>query len=560
MSKFLKAVVFAMCLVLLTGLVTGCGNSANTGETTAAGTSAAAGTNAVTAPASASENAQTGGVALPIVKDKLTLTCFYRMDGHQLTHFKDMNENITYQELEKRTNIHINYIHPAAGQDLQQLNLLIASKQMPDIIQYNLFKFYPGGPSKAIEDGVIIKLNDLIDKYAPNYSKILQDPAEKRQAALDDGTLCHFPCISRLDLTFGPIIRQDWLDKLGLQAPRTIDELHDVLKAFKESDPNGNGKKDEIPMVAWSDSSSSDLVNLFAPYGVLSDFYKDGNTVKFGPIEPAYRDALVTMNKWYREGLLDPEFALTDDKSADQKFTSDKAGFTYSYVGLSVAKYNPIMKAKNPGYNLVAIPNFIGPAGKQYTAYNTALEDISGTGKYISTNNKYQEETARWLDYHYGEEGIRLLNWGIEGETFTMANGEPEYTELITKNPEGLAMDEAAIKYTLAESWESFVRDPLPGNKYFNNMPGISEAIATLKTSDASLVMPSTISPKTEEAQQLASIINEVNTYKSEMFTKFVMGTEPLDNFDNYVDTIKKMNIDAAIAIKQAALDRYNKR
>jgi putative aldouronate transport system substrate-binding protein len=123
--------------------------------------------------------------------------------------------------------------------------LLVASGKYPDVIEFDWLHSCAGGPSKAIKDGVIVRLNDLIDKYASNYTKVLSDhPEWRRQVVTDEGDIYAFP-FRRSDpvlLTFtGPVIRQDWLDKVSLKVPTTLDDWHTMLNAFKAVSVTGQG-------------------------------------------------------------------------------------------------------------------------------------------------------------------------------------------------------------------------------------------------------------------------------------------------------------------------------
>lgn len=154
-----------------------------------------------------------------------------------------------YKELEKTTGVKVEFQHPPleVPQAQEQFNLMIATNELPDVIEASWGTTsgavirYPGGPEKAILDKKIIKLNDLIDKYAPNLTKLLAaHPDWKKQISTDEGSIYAFPFLrgdDKVRVFFGPSIRQDWLDKLGLKMPTTIDEWYTVLKAFKEKDP-----------------------------------------------------------------------------------------------------------------------------------------------------------------------------------------------------------------------------------------------------------------------------------------------------------------------------------
>lgn len=464
--------------------------------------------------------------------------------------------------MERRTGIHIKFLHPPMGQENEQFNLMMASNDLPDMIYYG-WQGIPGGPAKAINDGSIIKLNDLIDKYAPNLKKILEEnPDVRKQVELDDGTLYMFPFIRTdgaiMNSNYGPQLRKDWLDKLGLQVPKTIEDWHNVLVVFRDKDPNGNGKRDEVP---FTGTGISTLGNFAAAWGILNGFYMDNGKVNYGPMQPAYRDFLKTMAQWYKEKLIDQDIATTDGKAFDYKVTNNLAGSYFGLIIGNMGRYLNLMKPKQPNFDLVGAPWPIGPAGKQYTTTDLNRKSAYGEGVAISSKNKHVKETVQWLDYGYSEEGHMLLNFGIEGQSYKMVNGYPKYTDIIFKNPNGLSQDQALAQWAPAPVNAAFNQD----KRYFEQMLTYQQqkdaAFNTWLNADPSLCIPP-ITPTQEESQRLASIMNQINTYQQEMMAKFIMGKEPINDstWNKYVNTIKGMGIDEAIKIENAALERYNKR
>src|SRR5215831_3059914 len=156
------------------------------------------------------------------------------LNGNVAATLKSYNDMLCYQETEKKTGVHIDFQHisDAGAQNTEQFNLLVASGQYTDMIEWDWLNA-AGGPSKYIKDNVIIKLNDLVDKNAPNLKKILDaNPAWRKEVVTDDGTLYCFPFLRgdiALKVFQGPIVRKDWLDKLGVSMPSTVDEWHDML-------------------------------------------------------------------------------------------------------------------------------------------------------------------------------------------------------------------------------------------------------------------------------------------------------------------------------------------
>src|SRR5258708_25034090 len=187
----------------------------------------AAPTGATPAGKSAAQ-AATEALTLPIVSQPLTLTYWAPMSTNVAASMKSFGQMGCSVELEKRTRVQLEFQHPPLQQEQDQFNLLVASGKYPDVVEFDWLHSYAGGPSKAIKDGVIIRLNDPIDRYAPNFKTVLtQHPEWRRQMVTDEGDIYCFPFI-RSDpilLTFiGPVIRADWLDRRSVTGPTTIDE------------------------------------------------------------------------------------------------------------------------------------------------------------------------------------------------------------------------------------------------------------------------------------------------------------------------------------------------
>ncbi|WP_314589094.1 extracellular solute-binding protein [Paenibacillus terrigena] len=466
-----------------------------------------------------------------------------------------------YKELENITGVKVNFEHPPtdAAQAKEQFNLMMVSEKLPDVIETSWIG-YPGGPEKAIQDNKIIKLNDLIDQYAPNLKKLLNEhPDWKKQVTTDDGNMYMFPFFrggDKVRVFYGPSIRKDWLDKLGLAVPTTIDEWYEVLTAFKDKDPNGNGKADEIPLYLTLDDVATDAPFLGA-WGINYGFYQDGGQVKYGPTQPEYKDFLTTMNKWYQEGLIDKDFAAPNGKLFDAKMTGNQMGAAPVYNGGGIGKYANLMKDKDPKFNLVATEY---PVLKKGDKQMWGQKDFAtnGIGAAISTSNKNPIETVKWLDYAYGEKGDLLFNYGKEGEAYSMVNGVPTFLPEVLNPPSGVSLQQSFAKHNRSTWSAPFVLSENFQMQYLA-LDNQKEALAIWSKPTGERKMP-LVTPTNDESSQFASLMTDINTYKDEMFLKFIMGAEPLDNFDKYVKKIQTMGIEDALKIQQAALERFNKR
>ncbi len=369
------------------------------------------------------------------------------------------------------------------------------------------------------------------------------------------------------------MMRQDWLDNVGMEAPTTIDEWYEVLVAFKEGDPNGNGEQDELPF----DAGSAGHLLFMPAFGIQNGVYVDPVTGKvgYGQYTQAYKAYLEVMNKWYSEGLLCNVFADETGApaaSADPNLYADLAG---SWKGLSNywEQRLPQVLEKNPNADFVAVqwPLCVDGSGAFYAdRYGMGYGDRYSA--VISVDCQDVEAAARLIDQMYTEEGTNCTTWGtLEGDpinpdwthghgTYTIdENGvkhETEWANLMTENFYDGAF---ANKYRYAMSHVSFPRwgaaDYLAATR---EQRYVDSAMMWAQASNA-LEFPNAIVLSTD-AQRAVADIDNIGTYINEMTYRFITGQEPLTNFDVYMDTLQKMGMDELIALYQAAYDDFMSR
>lgn len=551
MKKLKLSWVYLLISLLIVGMLSACsgsgsGNSGENGNASSPDAGAGGG------------NAEAAEITYPLQTDK-TLTYWSELNGNALSVKATFQEVPFFQEWQKRTGVKLDFIQPPSNQVQETLNVLLASGDLPDMIEYSWGNF-PGGPEKAINDGYILKLNDVIDKYAPNLKKFLQDhPDIDKQVKTDSGSYYVFPFIRGDDLlrTYqGPIVRKDWLDALGLPVPETIDDWHAMLTAFKEK----NGAAAPLTFLGSPNALFGlDGGAFVGAFGVIKNFYIDDGKVKYGPIEPGYKEFLTTFAQWYKEGLIDKNIATVDTKTMDSNMTSGRSGATVWNAGAGIGTWTPLLKAKDDKAALVPAPYPVLNKGEtpKFGQKDFSYVPVGTTA--ISATSKNAELAAKMLDYGYSEEGHNFFNFGSEGVSYTLQDGKPIYNDTIMHNPDGLSPAQALAMYTRSSYQGPFVQDKSYIEQYLT-MPEQQEAIKIWSATDAEKHRIPPVSPTPEESTELASIMNEVNTLVDEMSLKIILGAEPVDSFDKYVEKIKGLNIDRAIEIQQNALDRYNKR
>lgn len=494
-------------------------------------------------------------MGMPIVQDKINLKM---IAGKAPTTAPNWNETMLWQEYEKMTNVHVDWEMVPTENLAEKRNIMLAGGDYPDAF------FTASIPSPDLlkygSQGVFVKLNDLIDKYAPNLKAILDKYPEVRKGlTMPDGNIYSFPMV--LDPEFTSVlaggkmwIRKEWLDKLNLAEPQTTEDFYQMLKAFKEKDPNGNGQADEIPYE--SVGIGNIILYLKGAWGLGNRGARHGNVdvdpqsgkLRFIPTDPNYKELLQYVNKLYSEKLIAEDVFTIQ---ANQYYATGAKGL---YGATTTTSPYTLMNQK--GY--VGASALKGPKGDQiYTAIGSSL---AAPGAFVITDrNKHPEATVRWLDYLYGDEGSKLFFMGFEGKSYEKTpSGELQYTKEITENPNGLTFEQALVKYVV---WPGGGYPNIVRQKFFKGAESQPEAVEAAQR--FAKYIPKELWPAfsytAEENQKMAALTADINSYVDEMTAKFVSGKASFAEWDNYVATLKKMRLDEYMQIYQAAYDRYKK-
>lgn len=488
--------------------------------------------------------------------DKLT----YWAGNSASKYVTSYDDAIAIQKIQENLGVDIEFIHPSSSRWEEQFNIMIASGEYTDIIYLPNWAGYNGGLSAAYNDKVIIDLTPYYESgKMPNYRKIVDsNPGLINELKTVEGKMFTMGVIREnadMNASLGPQIRKDWLDKLNIAEPDTIKDWYNMLVAFKTQDPNGNGEADEIPL---GDMSGQLYRHFVYAFGGSGTFYadKDGK-IHYGPVEPAYKEFITEMNKWYNEGLIDPEFAAIAMANLNAKVTTNKVGAYVGYTGSNMSSYLTAMK-NDPEFDLIGARWPRADANStRYVARDITTLATETNGCAVSTVCKDPEAAIKVLDYFYGEEGTELLNWGVEGETFTKENGEYKFTDYVMNNPEGIPPADVLGKYAWPGTGvpnKYWLSDAYAQLQYL--FPQQIEAIDKWVEGDTSLVSAH-FKFNAEENERRSEIQTDTDAYRDEMITKMVIGKEPLSKFDEYVETINKYGLEELIKIYQSGYDRY---
>lgn len=488
------------------------------------------------------------------IKTDQKLTYWVNQNTVLSTYFDNLGKTAFAEELKKKTGVEVEYIHPAAGQGTTSLSLLIASGQMPDIVEYQWSTYNNGGASKSLKEQIILPLGDLIEKNAPNLKKYLsENPDVNKMVQTADGEYYVFPFIrgdERLLVSTGTMIRNDWLDELGMDMPKSVDELELVLKAFKE-------KKGADKPLSFNPYSMDIFFGNFSAAGA---FYLENDKVAYGPLTKNYENAIRTMHKWYNEGLLDPNFVSVDNAALDTNILTGKTGVTVATGGNGLGTWLDNKAKSGEKFDMQGMPFTSLKTSEKNTYYNVESKYPGSNSVAITTSCKNPALAARYLDYGYSEEGSILYNFGIEGESFNVKDGKYVYSDKVYNNPDGMTVAQAMGNYFRASVGGPFVQQRDYIDQYYFRPQQQKTLDAWLSGYDdvKNNILPP-VAMTEEESVEYASIMNEVKKYVSVSRTSFINGTTSLDEYGNFIKELKNLRIDRAIEIQQAAYDRYKK-
>ncbi|WP_062110147.1 extracellular solute-binding protein [Bacillus niameyensis] len=486
----------------------------------------------------------------PIVEKKITLKMFTSKSGTNTN--VDWNDLLVWNTYEDMTNVKIDWIEQVSMDNLdEKRNLALSTGSLPDV-------FYASSVSnldlyKYGQQGMFVELNDLIDQYAPNLKKLMDnDPNIKRGMVFPDGKIYSMPGVRDpefLSIRLGarPWINQNYLDELGIEAPETTEDFYQFLKAVKDQD-FGHGK-----IIPYGGVNINDLFGwLRGAFGLgttggtgLVDKSPNGEGLRFMPTSDAYKEMLTYVHKLYSEGLIEQNI-----------FTIEWAQFMANAKEGKYAStmfYDPSRTFQGvEGEHFVSLSALKGPNGDQM--YTNVTSPLFNNGQFaITQNNPNPAATVRWLDYFYSDEGAKLMYMGIEGKTYEEENGVYQYVDEIEN----------------AEHRETAISQYLPWVGV--NPPGIvkKDFFTGSEASDASLEAAAKIEPfipeeiwstftyTEDENKFLSSNGQDIEKYVTEMRDKFISGNESLDKWDQYVKEIEQMGLQKYMEIQEKAYDRY---
>ncbi len=485
---------------------------------------------------------------LPLTDEPVTLTVFAGLDSNLEGIIKDYNDNTFFQELEKRTGVHLEFVIPEIGAESDAYYSMIASDNFTDIISHNNYA-YPEGLDAAIDDGYYLELTPYLNTFLKDYNTLRnRDSFTLKSTTTGSGRIaaCYSLYTQKQGPWMGLQVRKDWLDELGLKVPVTFDDWENMLTLFKTR------KGAYAPLCIGANGFLEYSHGLSAGFGVYEDFMQVNGKVSYGPAEEGWKEYLTLLNDWYKKGLIDHNFMINGEWQVDRAMVESGQTGAWNAMYIMMSQYEQAV----PGMDVIPVSSPVKKAGE---ALHIRREDsIIGNPVSISAKSKHPDIAMKLLDYLYTKEGSLLANYGIENDTFTYnAGGKPQVTDKISENKK-YSMGQAQAMYLLPPNRLGGLYD---WTRELKAVPRQDlEAYNVWNKGDDAYILPDSLAYTREESKERSKIAADITKYRNSMTVNFITGVIDINTgWDNYISELKKMNLDRAVKITQQALDRFNR-
>lgn len=484
------------------------------------------------------------------------------------------NSNYAINWIEEQTGINMEFeLLPVSDADTK-LNLMLANGDYPDVIQYTLSK------QKAVEygsEGIFIPINDLIEEYGDNLKQLYEERPQYEQIAhAPDGNIYGFTTVNECyHCQAYPKLwyNTEWLDSLGMEMPTTTEEFRDVLKAVKESDYNGNGTADEIPLtgsVSYDCQIEWYLLNSFLPLDKQTYAYLEDGKVVFAADKPEYKEGLAYLKSLYDEGLIDPTAFSQNSDQMQQVIRSDEK-LVFAYVADHFALG---VDMENPHINEIttAMLPLEGPEGVRWQPHNDYVDSASNFQWFITDNCKDPVSAFKLGDFLMGDEASMIEMFGEEGTYWGYLEEEtPSVIEGVTakywSNPSYSTDTESdywgnifwtGMQKNTAEFRAEYT--PVPKDMYAADAYEARLFEETTKLLDFFYpeYLPRNLYMEDADADTFANIKTSMLEYIKTATAQFITGELSLEkDWDSYVNTLYGYGVDQYIELYQKYYDEF---
>lgn len=399
-----------------------------------------------------------------------------------------------------------------------------------------------------------LELREVLSENAPNYIAAVNAlPDGPYVAYEEDGTIWRMLQLydtPQLMDGFGLMLRQDYLEELHMEAPETYADYHDYFLAVKDTFHADQPFRMLPSGVTGCNNFSAGFGISLGSRTMCHGFYQVDGTVHYGALEQGFTDYLMLLHGWYQEGIINSKF-LDEADVGSNSYLIDIANHDYGGFFLPLSAVDTL-----EGMCSYPITPGMDPVRKSgdwtHLAANSATIRY-GTGFTLSADCEDPALVVRALDWLYTEEGFLAASYGTEGESYTVKDGKPEYTDLILNNPEGLDLPEAICAYTSIDLAGRMAAE----NLKLRQAEGREVLEVWNRQKDTAYMISEGVKMTQEESEDYTARAADISTYVDSLIPQFILGERDLEEIPKVQEKIREMGIEECMEFWQTALDRY---
>lgn len=398
----------------------------------------------------------------------------------------------------------------------------------------------------------LLPLDDLIAEYAPNYIEIAKKCYDGVQSLVtdDDNIMQLFRFFDTPQLTpdIGVVIRQDWLEDLGMESPETFEDYHNLLLAIK------NTYNPALPF-RMLPAGITPGDNFTAGFGISlgsitanEGFFQENGVVKFGALETGFSEYVTTMRQWYEEGLITSVYRDEADIYTNSYLIELSLGRSGVFF-LPLTSFSILSEMCD--FSIQAAMDPVQSSGDQTHLAPSNSTSLYAPGFSISEGCDNPGLAMQVADWFYSDEALLIGNFGIEGVTYTLEENTPTYTDTILNNPQGLSLPDAVLLYTT--DMQGVICEKRRQYLLSDQMDVLN---IWTRQKDSTNMMPTGLHFTFKEGEEYAAIMADINSYLDGAIAQLISGDVPLSEIPIMQERLTELNITRAIELKQTALDR----
>ena len=423
-------------------------------------------------------------------------------------------EDFVKQGLDEALNADVKLTTYAAADEYNtQLNVRMAAGNYPD-----LFSVSRATMVQFVEKGQLLDLTPYMDKLGPTTSFVGEETMKKGMFNDKVYAVAKTPQIPYNTYW----VRKDWLAKVGMEAPTTIDQLYEVAVAFTEKDPDGNGAKDTYGITGGGVNAAA-FAPIFGAFGVGtpgSMYVKDGKLIN-AYYDPAMKDALAFIQKMQAAGVVDPELAANTGLQHQQKAIQGQAGIIYiDWPNITKSEFQEQIKTVNPNAEWQQIAPPSGPGGQFDGTWDIgAAPTMFAVSRALEENPEKLQKVFELLNYVSSPEGSRLVQYGVEGKHFNLEGEKVVPTDLMAKEANYIWV----YQFTGRPEKDYLFTKFAPQEEYIE----FAAAQPRIESVAGFVVPPSGYNPA------------DANRFTQEQLLAFIGGTRPLTEYDAFLQELE---------------------